>query len=259
MELDLLPAIATHTHISSLQLSNGIQGDIYSMLERHIHEDRYTRIITSLSNIRNVFLDQFINSSNPSPLTIKRWLYLFPQLEHVTLSFCLLDARSGLSAKERHGVMTEFATQFATDWCGSAECPIHGTSLFLLFPSHIEFCCFLWMTLGFKVFIYFLSVIKSVLNDLFQHPRKHADKHSRSLQMLQPKQCHYWQSTVNANPKWNHHRLPPALFEGIKLRVPFSHAKFRLFLFFLSFFSFKFFLYLQQILLRPEINLRTGW
>ena len=40
--------------------------------------------------------------------------------------------------------------------CGSAECPIHGTSLFLLFLSHFEFYCFLWMILGFEVFCIFL-------------------------------------------------------------------------------------------------------
>ena len=39
----------------------------------------------------------------------------------------------------------------------------------------------------FRSFLYFLSVIKSVLNDLFQHPCKHIDKHSHSLQKLQPK------------------------------------------------------------------------
>jgi hypothetical protein len=111
---DPLPAVATHTHISSLRLSNGLWGDICSILQRHIREDRYTRIITSLSHIRTVVLDQPFNSS-PSPITIKGWLYLFPHLEHVDLSFRLLDARSGLSAEERHSVATEFATQFAAD------------------------------------------------------------------------------------------------------------------------------------------------
>lgn len=113
--LDPLAAIATHAHISSLKISNGLQGDICSILERHIREDRYTRIITSLSHIRSVVLDQSINSSNPSPLTIKRWLYLFPHLEHVTVSLRLLDVRLGLSAEESLGVVTEFATQFAAD------------------------------------------------------------------------------------------------------------------------------------------------
>ena len=115
-EVDPLPAVATHAHISSLQLSNGLEGDICSMFERHIREDKFTRIITSLGHIRSVVLKQAItNSSNPSPLTIKRWLYLFPHLEHVSLSFPLLDARLKLSAEERHGVVTKFATQFAAD------------------------------------------------------------------------------------------------------------------------------------------------
>jgi len=60
-------------------------------------------------------LVQYDIFSNSSLLTIKRWLYLFAHLEHVTLSFCLLDARSGLSAEEKHGVLTEFATQLAAD------------------------------------------------------------------------------------------------------------------------------------------------
>jgi hypothetical protein len=114
-ELDPLPAVATHAHISSLQLSNGVDGDICSILKRHIREDKFTRIFTSLSHIRSVVLDQPINSSTPLPLTIKSWLYLFPHLEHVSLSFRLLDARLRLSDEERHGVVTEFATQLAAD------------------------------------------------------------------------------------------------------------------------------------------------
>ena len=65
MELDLLPAIATYAHISSLQLSNGIQREICSMLERHIHEDRYTQIITSLSNIRRSFWTNSLIPATP--------------------------------------------------------------------------------------------------------------------------------------------------------------------------------------------------
>jgi len=114
-ELDPLPAVATHPHISSLQLSNCPDGDIFSILQRHIREDRFTRVITSLSHIRSVILDQLIFPGNSSPLTIKRWLYLFPHLEHVTLSFCLLDSRLELSGEERHDVFIEFATQFAAD------------------------------------------------------------------------------------------------------------------------------------------------
>jgi len=114
-ELDPLPAIATHTHISSLQLSNGVEGDICSILKRHISEDKSTRIITSLGHIRSVNLDQPINSNSSSLLTIKRWLYLFPHLEHVSLSSRLLDARLESSDEERHGVVTEFATQLAAD------------------------------------------------------------------------------------------------------------------------------------------------
>ncbi|KIJ98613.1 hypothetical protein K443DRAFT_680641 [Laccaria amethystina LaAM-08-1] len=112
---DPLPAIASHAHISSLQLSNILVGDICSTLRRHIHEDRSTRIITSLVHIRSVILDQSIKSTNATTLTVKRWLYLFPYLEHVSLSFCLLDARLKLSDEERLGVVNEFATQFAAD------------------------------------------------------------------------------------------------------------------------------------------------
>ncbi|KIJ98597.1 hypothetical protein K443DRAFT_627635 [Laccaria amethystina LaAM-08-1] len=114
-ELDPLPAIATHAHISSLQLSNSLDGDICSILNGHIHEDRFTRIITSLSYVRSVVLNQSINFYDSSLFTIKRWLYLFPHLEHVSLSFGLLDARLELSDEEKHDVVTEFATQLAAD------------------------------------------------------------------------------------------------------------------------------------------------
>ncbi|EDR04290.1 uncharacterized protein LACBIDRAFT_295081 [Laccaria bicolor S238N-H82] len=116
-ELDPLAAVATHAHISSLQLSNGIGGDICAILNRYIREDKHTRVITSLAHIRSVILDQriTIHPGKFSPLTIKRWLYLFPHLEHVTLSLRLLDPRLGLSAEEKRDVVTEFATQFAAD------------------------------------------------------------------------------------------------------------------------------------------------
>jgi len=114
-EFDPLPAIATHAHISSLQLSNGLHGDICSILERHIREDKCSRIITSLGHIRSVVLDQANSYSYPSLLTIKSWLYLFPHLQHVSLSFRLLDARLDLSDEEMHDVVTEFATQLAAD------------------------------------------------------------------------------------------------------------------------------------------------
>ena len=89
-ELDPQPlaAVATHTHISSLQLSNSQAGDMCSMLERHLREVRHTQTITPLGHIRSVNLNQPNNCSNFS-LTVKRWLYLFPHLEHASLSFRL--------------------------------------------------------------------------------------------------------------------------------------------------------------------------
>jgi hypothetical protein len=114
-ELDPLPAVAAHAHISSLQLSNSLDGDICSILNGHIREDKFTRIITTLNYIRSVVLDQSINFYDSSRLTINRWLYLFPHLEHVSLSFGLLDARLELSDEEKHDVVTKFATQFAAD------------------------------------------------------------------------------------------------------------------------------------------------
>jgi hypothetical protein len=114
-QLSPLAVVATHVHISSLQLSNGLVGDICSILKRYIREDKFTQIITSLGHTRSVVLDQHINSRNPLQLTIMRWLYLFPHLEHVSLSFRPSDARLRLSDEERHGVVTEFAIQFAAD------------------------------------------------------------------------------------------------------------------------------------------------
>ena len=141
-ELDPLPAIATHTHISSLQLSNGVEGDICSILKRHICEDKHTQIITPLGHIRSIVLHQPFNYCNLSPLTTKRWLYLFPHLEHVSLSFCLLDARLRLSAEEKRDVVTEFATQLAADR------PMMKTlSAELLLPINLDD---LWRMPGFK-------------------------------------------------------------------------------------------------------------
>ena len=114
-ELDPLAAIATHAHISSLQLSNGLRGDICTILNGYIREDEHSRVITSLVHIRSVVLDERIYPANSSPLTVRRWLYLFSHLEHASFSFRLLDARSELSGEERHDVVTEFATQFAAD------------------------------------------------------------------------------------------------------------------------------------------------
>jgi len=85
--------------------------NICRILQSHIHGDKYAQIITSLGHIRSVDLVQSIISSHSLPLTIKSWLYLFPHLEHVSLSFHLLD----LSDEEKHDVVTEFATQIAAD------------------------------------------------------------------------------------------------------------------------------------------------
>ncbi|EDR04288.1 uncharacterized protein LACBIDRAFT_304851 [Laccaria bicolor S238N-H82] len=116
-ELDLLVAVATHNHISSLQFSTVLVNDFSLAFESYIREDKSTRIITSLAHIRSVVLNKPdpVHPGKSSPLTVKRWLYLFPHLEHVTLSFRLLDDRVKLSDEERHGVVIEFATQFAAD------------------------------------------------------------------------------------------------------------------------------------------------
>ena len=114
-QLDPLAAIATHAHISSLQLSSVPVDNICLTLERHVREDKSTRIITSLGHIRSVVVDQPVHPGRSSPSAVKRWFYLFPHLEHVSLSFRLLCARVRVSDEERHGVVTEFATQLAAD------------------------------------------------------------------------------------------------------------------------------------------------
>ena len=66
----------------------------------------------------------------------------------MTLSFCLLDARSGLSAEERHGVVTEFATQFV------ADCPMMKTLLAVFFGSQLAEGAWLQGMIKFFVWIY---------------------------------------------------------------------------------------------------------
>ena len=82
---------------------------------RYTCGDKHTRVITSLNHIRSVILNQPIYPSNFWLLKIKRWLYLFPNLEHASLGFHLVDDKLGLLAQEEQDVVNKFATQFAAD------------------------------------------------------------------------------------------------------------------------------------------------
>jgi hypothetical protein len=96
---DALQAVATHPPYCISDINRRQARGVVLVLTRRKCEAQSARILPSLNYTRSVGIHA-TDVGDPFREAFRRWFYLFPCLEHITLGFCQLSARLELSVEE---------------------------------------------------------------------------------------------------------------------------------------------------------------